>query len=148
MIVHLGTETTPHIIPSEAPVMFYDGVCAMCCHFVRYIYRRDRSQSIRFVALQSEKARHMLEPFGADPRDMRSVLLLHRGQLYDYSDAGLNIAVIMGGGWRTFAKAALLTPKPLRDRVYRFVARNRYNWFGFERFCLVPSPDFRARILA
>jgi predicted DCC family thiol-disulfide oxidoreductase YuxK len=36
----------------------------------------------------------------------------------------------------------------LRDRVYRFIARNRYRWFGRQDVCLLPTPELRGRFLA
>jgi predicted DCC family thiol-disulfide oxidoreductase YuxK len=30
-------------------------------------------------------------------------------------------------------------PKPVRDRIYRWLARNRYRWFGRREQCFVPS---------
>jgi predicted DCC family thiol-disulfide oxidoreductase YuxK len=45
------------------------------------------------------------------------------------------------------ARLGPLVPKPLRDAVYRFVARNRYRWFGRQDACLVPAPEVRARFL-
>ena len=38
-------------------------------------------------------------------------------------------------------------PKPLRDRIYRLVARNRYRWFGRNAACFVPTPEQHARFL-
>jgi predicted DCC family thiol-disulfide oxidoreductase YuxK len=38
--------------------------------------------------------------------------------------------------------------KALRDVVYRFIARNRYGWFGKRDSCRIPSPAERARFLS
>ena len=40
-----------------------------------------------------------------------------------------------------------IVPSPLRDLVYRFVANNRYRWFGKREECWVPTPELRARFL-
>ena len=42
----------------------------------------------------------------------------------------------------------LVVPQFLRDAVYRFIARNRYRWFGKEETCRVPTPELKARFLA
>jgi predicted DCC family thiol-disulfide oxidoreductase YuxK len=44
---------------------------------------------------------------------------------------------------------SLLTaiPKPIRDGVYDWVARNRYRWFGRLDQCLVPVPDVQDRFI-
>ena len=38
-------------------------------------------------------------------------------------------------------------PRPLRDRVYDAIARNRFRWFGRADACLVPTPALRERFL-
>jgi predicted DCC family thiol-disulfide oxidoreductase YuxK len=49
-------------------------------------------------------------------------------------------------GWR-WARGLRWVPRPLRDGVYDVVARNRYRWFGRSETCLVPTPEFAARLL-
>jgi predicted DCC family thiol-disulfide oxidoreductase YuxK len=39
-------------------------------------------------------------------------------------------------------------PRPLRDLVYRFIARHRYRWFGKTESCWLPTPELRGRFLA
>ena len=34
-----------------------------------------------------------------------------------------------------------LLPRLLRDPFYRWIARNRYRWFGRREACMVPSAD-------
>jgi predicted DCC family thiol-disulfide oxidoreductase YuxK len=41
----------------------------------------------------------------------------------------------------------LLVPRPLRDLVYRWIARNRYRWFGKKETCRLPNAEERARFL-
>src|SRR6266704_2311094 len=40
-----------------------------------------------------------------------------------------------------------LVPRLLRDRLYRWIARNRYRWFGRREACMVPSPEMQGRFL-
>lgn len=37
--------------------------------------------------------------------------------------------------------------RPLRDALYRWLARNRYRWFGRSDTCLLPAPEHAARFL-
>jgi predicted DCC family thiol-disulfide oxidoreductase YuxK len=38
-------------------------------------------------------------------------------------------------------------PRVIRDAAYDVVARNRYQWFGRQESCMVPTPELRARFL-
>ncbi len=62
------------------------------------------------------------------------------------SDAVLTIAARLPFPWRLLAVGRVL-PRPVRDTLYRFVARNRYRWFGQRTTCPVPSPRVRDRFL-
>jgi predicted DCC family thiol-disulfide oxidoreductase YuxK len=38
-------------------------------------------------------------------------------------------------------------PKELRDTAYRFVARNRYRFFGKKEACWMPTRELKERFL-
>ena len=50
--------------------------------------------------------------------------------------AFLQIAGYLNFPW-PFAQAFLIVPRPLRDYIYDYVARNRYKWFGRTDSCQV-----------
>ena len=62
------------------------------------------------------------------------------------SSAALRVATKLGGAWPLLA-VFLVVPRPLRDLVYRWVARNRYRWFGKKDACYVPATDESWRFL-
>jgi salicylate hydroxylase len=74
------------------------------------------------------------------------MLLIEDGRALMYSDAVLGIAHGLGWPWRA-ALLLKIVPRALRDRLYRFVADNRYRWFGRRDVCWRPSPDMMDRIL-
>jgi len=41
----------------------------------------------------------------------------------------------------------IIFPKGLRDRVYDWIAANRYRWFGKQESCMVPNADLSPRFL-
>ena len=42
----------------------------------------------------------------------------------------------------------ILLPRALRDAIYRWIARNRYRWFGQKESCGMPPPGLRERFIA
>ena len=133
----------------SAHVILFDGVCTLCNGFVQFVIRHDPEGRFRFAALQSEAARDLLTAQGlpAPPTtEPESVLLLSGGRLYSHSTAVLRIAAQLGGIWRLAAVGGVL-PRAWRDALYRFVARNRYRWFGRQENCLLPTPELRNRFL-
>ncbi|MNC52636.1 hypothetical protein D3C75_1019930 [compost metagenome] len=75
-----------------------------------------------------------------------TVVLLEHGRCYTESSAVLRIARRLRFPWPA-AYGLILIPRPLRNAVYRVVARNRYRWFGKDEQCLLPTPEIRQRFL-
>lgn len=148
----------PDPLPADArehPVVFFDGVCALCNGFADFVMARDRRGRFRIAALQGGTAAAMgamdAQPAGREPAEgaadpMRSMLLWREGRWYRKSDAALRIIGGLGGAW-ALAFPLLLVPRILRDTVYDFVARNRYRWFGKRDACRMPAPAERGRFL-
>lgn len=132
---------------SSASIVLFDGVCNLCNGFVQFIISHDPAGRFRFVALQSEAGQALLSRYGqAAAATPETVMLLEQGQLYTHSTAALRIARGLNWPWRGFA-ALLVLPRFLRDAAYRFVARNRYRWFGRQESCWLPTPELKARFL-
>lgn len=131
--------------PGDPPIIFFDGVCAMCNRFVSLIARADRRSVFRFAPLQGETARALLGPRPSDPAQWSMLYLDERG-LHDQSDASLQVYRRLGG-WFWPLSLLRFVPRFLRDPVYRIVARNRYRWFGRRDACRVPSAAERGRFL-
>jgi predicted DCC family thiol-disulfide oxidoreductase YuxK len=143
--------TTPVFMADPGPdTILFDGVCNLCNGFVQFVIRHDPECRFRFAALQSEAAQQLLHSYGLSPAvlptEPDSVLLLSQGRLYSHSSAVLRIAHGLGGAWR-LAELGWALPGPWRDALYRWVARNRYRWFGREESCMLPTPALKARFL-
>ena len=128
---------------ADTPVVLFDGDCNLCNHAVTFIIDRDPAAIFRFASLQSDVAAQLLAP---DEAGSDTIILLQSGRTYTHSDAALRIASRLRRPWSWLA-VLLLIPRPLRDAAYRFVARNRYRWFGRQDSCRLPTPELLNRFL-
>lgn len=142
----MQTEAEPGARGDGGAVVLFDGVCNLCNGSVQFIVRHDPAGRFRFASLQSREGQALLRRHGLDPADLFSVILVEGGRAYSRSDAALRIAGGLSGGWRA-AGALRVVPRPLRDLVYGWVARNRYRWFGRQDACMIPTPELRGRFL-
>ena len=133
--------------PAPPATVVFDGVCVFCSGWVRFLMARDRARRFRFATMQSDAGRRLLAGHGIDPDDPISFLLVDRERAYTDSTAALRILTRLGGWWR-LAGTLYAVPRPLRDAVYRFVARRRYRWFGKRESCFVPTRETKDRFLA
>ena len=135
-------------INSQPPTctVLFDGICHFCAWSVQFIIRRDPRAVFRFASLQSDTGRQLMSEHGLDPNTMDSFVLIEDGNAHTESTAALRVARRLTCPWR-WCYVFILLPKPLRDALYRFIARNRYRWFGKADTCMVPTPELRARFL-
>lgn len=128
------------------PIVLFDGVCNLCEGVVRFVIERDRAAVFRFAPLQSSEGQRLLAEHGLSSLELSTFVLIEGGRHWTRSDAGLHLVRHLRAPWSWLALLRWV-PRPLRDAVYGFVARNRYRWFGRKEACLVPGPEWRDRFL-
>ncbi|HEX8378925.1 MAG TPA: DCC1-like thiol-disulfide oxidoreductase family protein [Allosphingosinicella sp.] len=132
--------------PDEHPLIVFDGECVMCSANARFVLRRDRRRRFRLTTAQGPLGAALYRHFGLRGDEEGTILVLEGGRLFTETDAAIAIALGLGWPWR-WAAAARILPRYLRDPVYRWVARNRFRWFGRRETCWVPDPADRGRIV-
>ena len=96
---------------SAENIIFYDGICALCNFWVRFVLWADTSEEFHFCALQSEGARKMLPSSVSDPSNLRTIILKAEGQTFKKSDAVLKIFQKLGLPW-SLMSIFFLVPRP------------------------------------
>ena len=129
-----------------SPVLLFDGVCNLCNASVQWVLRHDRKGIFQFAALQSETGQNLLRKWGRPTHDFDSVVLVDGDRLLLHSDVPLEIVRRIGGAWQVLYVFKII-PRPLRDAVYRWVARNRFRWFGRRAECMLPRKEWKERFI-
>ena len=122
--------------------VFFDGVCGLCNRFVDFLIAHDRARRLRFAPLTGASAARLhLTVANAD-----TVMYAEGRDVLDRSSAAIAAVSRLGGGW-SFAAVLGLVPRPVRDLIYDWVARHRYDWFGRRDSCRLPSASEAAVFL-
>lgn len=129
----------------KSPIVFFDGVCNLCNGAVQFILKHEKEHRLFFAPLQGETFRKIHEKQKTEFPD--SIVLYQAGALHVESGAVLRIARHLTGAWRFLSYPAWVLPPFIRDALYRFIARNRYRWFGKKETCFLPTPELRSRFL-
>jgi predicted DCC family thiol-disulfide oxidoreductase YuxK len=132
--------------PDDCPLIVFDGVCALCSGFVRFVLRHDKAGRYRFLAAQSDLAAALYRHYGLPTDHWETNLLIQDGRLFVRSEGAIEIVSGFGGLWHAFRLLRLI-PRPMRDWLYDRVAGNRYRWFGRHELCLMPDPGQADRFL-
>lgn len=130
----------------EVSIWLFDGVCVLCSWGVQYTLRREKTESIRFVAIQSDEGRALAARHDVDPDDPATFLFIEDGEALEKSDAIIALTRHLNGPARMITYFEWL-PKTLRDAVYSLVANNRYRLFGRAERCIAPRADQRHRFV-
>jgi len=133
-------------IPTDKPILLFDGVCNLCNSSVNFVIERDPKNRFMFASLQSEVGQSLLQKNGLPTEDFQSFVLVDGDKCYTKSSAALKVAKEMPALWGMLY-AFMIVPKPIRDAVYSLIAKNRYRWFGKKDECMLPAPGVREKFL-
>ncbi len=133
-------------IPPNTPIILYDGLCNLCTQSVQFVIHRDTRKRIRFASLQSSFAAKYVGKINQGQDQVASMVLIVGNQTYRQSTAALLTARELDGLWPMLT-VLLLIPRPIRDRVYRWIAKHRYQLLGKKEQCWRPTPELTDRFL-
>ena len=124
-------------------IVFFDGLCNLCNSSVDYLIRRDADKKLRYGSLQGQTAARLIPQY---THDLDTFIYVRHGKILKRSSAGIQVFADLGG-WRKIARVLLVIPGPIRDAVYKFVAKRRYKWYGKKETCRLPAPEERELFL-
>lgn len=128
------------------PIILFDGICNLCDGVVQFIVRHDPNKKFLFTSLQSEAGQTLLKQYQLPLENFNSFLLIQDGKVYNKSTGALKVARQIKGVWK-WLYIFIIIPTFIRDAVYSWIAKNRYEWFGKKDICMIPTPELKARFL-
>jgi predicted DCC family thiol-disulfide oxidoreductase YuxK len=134
-------------LPQDKKIILFDGVCNYCNDKVTFIIKNDSKDVFRFVVLQSETGQKIITYLGID-KTIDSIILYEPGYAYFIkSEAFFRIIKHLSSS----IKLLLLfnfVPTSIKNILYDFIAKNRYNWYGKNEQCVLPSEDIIGKFIA
>jgi predicted DCC family thiol-disulfide oxidoreductase YuxK len=112
----------------EKMVLLFDSGCKLCNSSIKFVTKGDPHQKINQIALQSTQGQEILavHPY---LQDVNSIILIVNDKMFIESDAILKLAKHLSFPYKLLV-AGYIMPKKWRDAIYRWIAKNRYKWFG------------------
>ena len=129
------------------PIAVMDGACTLCSFGAKLVHRFDRIGDIRICQIQTEMGQKLLRDNGLDAFDPESWLFIEGENVFRDFDALIRIGE-RSGGWARVLMMFRLIPSPLRKRLYRVVAKNRYKVFGRREMCTIPDRKLQERMIS
>jgi len=132
--------------PDERPIIVFDGHCALCSGWARFVLRHDRGARFRLLPAQTPLGHALYAHYGLDPVDYETNLLIQDGRLFVKSEGTIRMFEGLGLPWSLLAVGRIL-PLSWRDALYGIMARNRIKWFGRREICYLAEPGQADRFL-
>lgn len=130
----------------KAPLLLYDGHCALCNGFVGFILRFDKKKKFRFAALHSEVSSYYQKKFNWDS-NADTVILIAEDTVYMYHHAAFKVLQLLGLPWSLFLIFKII-PSFISKAIYKVIARKRYHWFGKYESCPIPKVENRKQFIS
>lgn len=130
---------------NNQPIILFDGVCNYCNWMVNFAIKQDKNGVLRFASLQSEIGTELKKKYQID-NSIDSLVFIENNKAFTYAAAAIGIT-------KYFKYPAKLlyffrfVPSFISTPIYKFIAKNRYKWFGKTNECAIPSPEIRNRFL-
>lgn len=127
---------TPSTRNKENLFVVYDGECNLCLATTAKLRGLQSKANIHFISIQSiEQGKQSVKVPGIEQVSYTSLYeKIHvadeQGMLFAGADGIIRIMHTLKGFWPIAVIYHIPGMKLLGDRLYRFIAKRRYDWFG------------------
>jgi len=134
-------------LPKNKKIILFDGVCNLCNSSINYVIDHDKQDVFRFVSLQSDLGKIIQEHLSIKNTSLDTIILYIPNETYYIkSTAALKIITAFPGAWKLMHVFTII-PSGIRDLVYNYIAKNRYNWYGKQDSCRIPTIELKSKFL-
>jgi predicted DCC family thiol-disulfide oxidoreductase YuxK len=109
-------------------VLLFDSGCKLCNSSIKFVTKGDKKQQINQIPLTSSEGAAIIAKHPS-LQNINSIVFIANNQVFIESDAIIEIAKQLSFPYK-FLAAGSIIPKKWRDLIYRWIAKNRYKWFG------------------
>ena len=115
--------------------ILFDSKCNLCSKTVKRVMKLDKNKLFTFISNKSEYGKNIISKNNLNSITTETIVLFtNENKFLIKSDAAISIAVNLNPLFLIF-NILFIVPKKIRDRVYDYVAKNRYKWFGENESC-------------
>lgn len=131
----------------ERRIIFFDGYCNLCNGSVDFVAKRNKKKLLFFAPIQSDLGRRLLGLNHDESNSPNSILFWDEGKVHKESEAILGIVRYMDALYPVFTVFRII-PIFIRDWVYKFIAKNRFRWFGKRNTCRLPTEEEKSMFVS
>ena len=115
--------------------ILFDSKCNLCSKTVKRVMKLDKNKLFTFISNNSKYGKEIIKENNLNSITTETIVLFTtENEFLIKSDAAISIAIKLNPLFLIF-NLLFVIPKNIRDRIYDYVAKNRYKWFGENDNC-------------
>ncbi len=131
----------------DNPIVVYDGQCFLCHRAIQLMFNQDKNNVIRFLRIQDDSAKQLFKKLNYDFEKDETVFLILNGTYFTHTDVTIEISRFLKMPYRLLSVIKIV-PSNIRNFVYRWIAKNRYRWFGKSASCILMTKEMQEKLIS
>ena len=117
-------------------ILLLDGKCGLCNRLALFIAAHMSShKKIKFLPIDSNDAQELIKTFPSYQQKLDTVYLYKNGNSYTMSSAAIRCLLYLKWYWKIWFPFFWLIPLPIRNLVYKIIAKYRHHIFSKPEAC-------------
>lgn len=112
----------------QQSILLFDSGCNLCNSSVAFVKKGDKHHQILQYPIRSAEGQEVLQLYPY-LLNVDSIIYIQENKVYIKSDAVIEIAKKLSFPYK-FISYGRFVPVAWRNKMYNWIAKNRYAWFG------------------
>ena len=124
------------MVDKDTNVLLLDGDCGLCHRLAMFMDKNLGSmKKIKFQPIESSSSQELIQSFPKKQQNMDTVYLYMNGKSYTRSSAAIRCLLFLKWYWKIWFPFVWIVPLPLRNFVYKVIAKYRHRIFSKPEVC-------------
>ena len=117
-------------------VLLLDGDCGLCNRLATFMDRNlDLRNKIKFQSIDSVSSQELIKTFPKNQQNQDTVYLYRKQKTYTRSSAAIRCLLYLKWYWKIWFPIFWIVPLPLRNFLYKIIAKYRHRIFSKPKEC-------------
>ena len=117
-------------------ILLLDGGCGLCHRLASFMNKNlDSRKKIKFQSIESIHSQELIQNFPKKQQNQDTVYLFRNQKSYTRSSAAIRCLLYLKWYWKIWFPIFWIVPLPLRDFIYKVIAKNRHRIFSKPEEC-------------
>ncbi len=124
------------MLNKDTNFLLLDGDCGLCHRLAMFMNKNlDSMKKIKFQPIESSSSKELIQSFPKKQQNMDTVYLYMNGKSYTRSSAAVRCLLFLKWYWKIWFPLIWIVPLPLRNFVYKIIAKYRHRIFSKPDVC-------------